>query len=146
MEQTIEEFIQCKRIAVVGYSRNPRKFGTSAYDELRQRGYDVFAVHPSEREIRGVPCSPNLTALKGRIDAVLVSVPAAQAVGVLEEAASIGVTTVWLQQGAEAPAVFEAARRLGLHMVAKRCVLMYAPPVRSFHRWHRGLVRLFGRL
>lgn len=146
MEPYIQDFIECRRIAVVGYSRNAGKFGNSAYAELRQRGYEVYAVHPTEEEIRGVRCVPNLHALQGRIDAVLVSVPAAQAVAVLEEAASIGVRNVWLQQGAESPEVLATASRLGLHMVAKKCVLMYAPPVRSFHGWHRGLVKLFGRL
>ncbi len=146
MQPAIEDFIQCKRIAVVGFSRSGRKFGNVAYTELEQRGYEVFAVHPTERQIGPVPCYPSLSALKGQIDAVLVSVPAPQAVAVLEEAASIGVKNVWLQQGAEAPEVVAAADRLGLHMAVKKCVLMYAPPVRSYHGWHRGLVRLFGRL
>lgn len=146
MDTKIEDFIRCKRIAVVGYSRNARKFGNAAFAELRLRGYEVYAVHPVESEIRGVPCAPSLSALKGQIDAVLVSVPPAQAVSVLAEAAAIGVTNIWLQQGAESPEVFQTAERLGLHIVSKKCVLMYAPPVRSIHRWHRGLAKIIGRL
>lgn len=146
MDQSIQDFVGCKRIAVVGYSRNKRKFGNYAYAELTQRGYQVFAVHPTEKEIAGVACSPNLRALQGKIDGVLISLPSKQAVSVLEEAASIGVQNVWVQQGAESAEVLEVAQRLKLNAVTKKCVLMYAPPVRSFHGWHRSLAKLFGRL
>lgn len=143
MNQSIQDFVGCKRIAVVGYSRNGRKFGNQAYVELQQRGYQVFAVHPTEKEISGVACYPNLKALQGKVDGVLISLPPKQAVSVLEETASIGVKNVWLQQGAESVEVLEVAKRLGLNVVAKKCVLMYAPPVRSFHGWHRSLAKLF---
>lgn len=146
MDQSIQDFVGCKRIAVVGYSRNKRKFGNYAYAELTQRGYQVFAVHPTEKEIAGVACSPNLRALQGKIDGVLISLPSKQAVSVLEEAASIGVQNVWVQQGAESAEVLEVAQRLKLNAVTKKCVLMYAPPVRSFHGWHRSLAKLFGQL
>ncbi|MEO8167637.1 MAG: CoA-binding protein, partial [bacterium] len=63
-DQLIQDFVDCKRIAVVGYSRNKRKFGNYAYAELTQRGYQVFAVHPSEKEIAGVACYPNLWTLQ----------------------------------------------------------------------------------
>jgi predicted CoA-binding protein len=53
---------------------------------------------------------------------------------------------VWLQQGAESPEALALARDLGLNLVARKCVLMYAPPVRSLHAWHRAFARLFGQL
>jgi predicted CoA-binding protein len=142
MERFIEEFIACRRIAVVGCSRNRHKFGNIAFSELRRRGYAVLPVHPTEREFLGVPCAPNLTALRGQIDAVFVSVGPDRALPVLEEAASIGVHRVWLQQGAESPEVIAAGERLGLSLVVKKCLLLYAPPVRSFHRVHRAIARL----
>ena len=146
MSRPTEDFICCKRIAVVGFSRNSRKFGNLAYNELKQRGYLVWAVHPTEKVIAGIPCYPNLTSLRGRVDAVLVSVPPKQAVSILEEAASIGLKNVWLQQGAESTEAFETAERLRLNLVAKKCVLMYAPPVRSFHGWHRAVAKFIGKL
>jgi predicted CoA-binding protein len=146
MDRSIQDFVGCKHIAIVGYSRNSRKFGNYAYAELQQRGYQVSAVHPTEKEIAGVVCYPNLQVLQGKIDGVLISLPSKQAVSVLEEVASIGVKKVWLQQGAESAEVLEVAERLGLHVVTKKCVLMYAPPVRSFHGWHRSLAKLFGQL
>lgn len=146
MDQSIQDFIRCKRIAVVGYSRNSRKFGTYVYAELQKRGYQVFAVHPTEKEISGVKCYPNLQALRGEIDAVVISIQPEWVVPILEEASTIGVKNVWLQQGAESVEALMVVNRLGLSVVAKKCVLMYAPPVRSFHGLHRAVMKLIGRL
>jgi hypothetical protein len=146
MNQAIQDFINGNRIAVVGVSRDGTKFGNTAFAELAARGYQVFAVHPTAQEIAGAPCYPNLTALRGQVDGVLVTVSPQQAVPVLREAASIGLKNVWLQQGAESPEALALARDLGLDLVARKCVLMYAPPVRSLHAWHRAFARLFGQL
>ena len=146
MNQAIQDFINGKRIAVVGASRSGKKFGNTALTELATRGYQVFPVHPSATEINGMPCYPNLAALQGQVDGALVVVPPPQAMAVLREAAVVGLKNVWLQQGAESPEVLALAQELGLNLVAKRCVLMYAPPVRSFHAWHRAFARLLGQV
>jgi predicted CoA-binding protein len=146
MNQAVQDFINSKRIAVVGVSREGTKFGNTAFSELAARGYQVFAVHPSAKEIAGTPCYPNLAALQGQVDGALVVVPPEQAMSVLREAAAIELKNVWLQQGAESPEVLALAQDLGLDLVAQKCVLMYAPPVRSFHAWHRFFAGLFGKL
>lgn len=146
MDQAITGFLGCRRIAVVGFSRNERKFGNAAYAALQEHGYDVFAVNRSGGEIRGVTCHPALTPLRGRIDGVFVSIPASGATTVLDEAAAIGVSHVWLQQGASSPGLVRKAKELGLAMVSGKCLLMYLEPVRSIHRIHRAVVGLFGKL
>jgi len=146
MDQAIQDFVNGKRIAVVGVSRDGEKFGNTAFTELAARGYQVFAVHPTAQEIAGTRCYPNLAALRGQVDGALVVVSPHQAVSVLREAAATGLKNVWLQQGAESPEALALARDLKLNLVAKKCILMYAPPVRSFHAWHRVFARLFGQL
>ena len=146
MNQAIQDFVGCQRIAVVGASRGGKKFGNAAVKELRTRGYQVTIIHPEAQEIDGQPCYPNLSALPGQVDAVLISVPAGQAAAVMREAASLGIRHVWLQQGAESPELLALGQELGLSLVSKKCVLMYAPPVKSYHGWHRGFVMLVGQL
>ena len=79
MNQAIQEFIEGKRIAVLGVSRSGKKFGNIAYTELKQRGYQVFIVHPEAKDISGEPCYPNLSALRGQVDGVLICLPPKQA-------------------------------------------------------------------
>jgi len=51
-----------------------------------------------------------------------------------------------VQQMAESPALLESGRQLGLSLVTGKCILMYAPPVRSFHKFHRTINMIFGKL
>lgn len=146
MDQAIEDFISCKRIAVVGVSRNKNKFGNAAYKELKERGYQVYAVNPAAEEINGDACYPGLLALKDQVEGVLVTVPAQKGIQVLQEAKEAGIRHVWVQQQAESPELLQVGQQLGLNLVSGKCILMYAPPVRSFHKWHRAFVKLFGRL
>ena len=146
MNQAIEDFVGGKRIALVGMSRSGKnKFGNSAYTELIGRGYQVYPVHPSAQEIDGVRCYPNLASLPEKVDGLLVVVPPAQAKQVLQDAAQAGIRNVWLQQGAESPEVVALGQQLGLNLVSQKCILMYAPPVRSFHGFHRFFVKLIGQ-
>ena len=146
MDQSILDFVGGKRVAVVGVSRGGKKFGNIAYTELAARGYEVFAVHPEAKEIGGAPCYPNLAALQGKVDGVLITVPSQKAMPVLREAAAAGIKNVWLQQGAESTEATGVAQELGLNLVTGKCILMYAQPVRGFHSWHRAFAKLFGQL
>ena len=146
MNQAIQDFIDCKNIAVVGVSRNASKFGNLAYKELKERGYQVYAVNPAMKEFQGDPCYPDLAALQGKVDSVLLSVHPDQGKAVLEEANRLGIKNVWIQQQADSAALLENGRQLGLNLVSGKCILMYAPPVRSFHKFHRIFNQMFGKL
>jgi len=146
MSPQIESFVNSRKIAVVGFSRSGKKFGNMAGKELVTRGYEIFPVHPEAREINGMTCHPNLKSLEGKVDALLVVIPPAKVPPVLEEAAQTGLKNIWLQQGSWSQEVQQTADRLGLQVVSKKCVLMYAPPVTSIHRFHRTIKSIFGGL
>ena len=146
MSQPIVDFSQCRRLAVVGVSRARRKYGNYAYHELKARGFDVMAVHPQLASVEGDPCFKSLAELPRPVDGVLVCVQPEKVLEILRQAAAAGIRRAWLQQGAESEAATKLAAKLGLDLVQGECILMYAPPVRGFHRLHRGLWRLLGRL
>ena len=148
MNTHIQEFISGKRIALLGASRtnDKYKFGNMAAAELKRRGYEVYLVHPQAATINDVATYPSLSALKGRVDGVLVSLPADKSIKVLQEAAAAGITNVWIQQGGESQELIKMGEELKLNLVTGKCILMYAQPVRSFHTIHRFLVKLGGQL
>ena len=146
MTETIENFISLKRLAVVGVSRDSNKFGTRIFQELKQRGYQVTPVNPNMKDIGGQPCAPDLAALQGKVDGAVVCIAPKQVEAVLLQAAASGIKNVWLQQGAESAAALKTARELGLNVVSGKCILMYAEPVISFHKFHRFVAKVFGQL
>jgi len=146
MDKNVQDFIDGKRIAVLGASRSGKKFGNSAVTELKQRGYQVFLVHPEAQEIGGERCYPSLEALQGQVDGIWICLPPKQSEQALRDAVQAGFDHIWLQQGAESSQALATAKELGVSPVTGKCILMYAQPVGGFHAWHRGFVRLIGKL
>ncbi len=74
------------RIAVVGASNDPAKYGNIIVRNLAAKGYTVLPVNPREAEIAGLPAFPNLAAVPGPIHIVDVVTPPGVTMKVLEEA------------------------------------------------------------
>ncbi len=146
MNPLIDTFVSSKRIALIGISQSGKKFGNYACKELLSRGYEIYPVHPVAHEIDGMTCYPDIQCLKGKVDALLISISPNKVPPVLEEAAQTGLKNVWLQQGSWSNEVQQSADRLGLSIVSKKCILMYAPPVTSIHKFHRTIIGIFGGL
>jgi predicted CoA-binding protein len=136
--QAIDAFLAQPALAVVGASRSGKGFGCLALRELRRKGYRVYPVHPHADLIDGARCYHKLAELPEPVGGVVVVVPADQGFSVVREAASLGIHHVWLQQGAESPALLNVCSDLGLETVSGECVLMYAHPS-GIHRAHRWL-------
>jgi predicted CoA-binding protein len=146
MDPLASEFVNHKRLAVVGVSRRKKHFVNSAYRELKERGYSLRPVHSQMASIDGDACVPQLADLRGEVEGLWIAVGPKHVPALLREANAAGIRDVWLQQRSESPEAFALAHALGLRLVSGRCILMYAEPVRSVHRWHRAIVGWFGGL
>ncbi len=112
------------RIAVVGASNDPAKYGNVIVRNLAAKGYTVLPVNPREKEIAGLPAYPNLAAVPGPIHIVDVVTPPAVTKGVLEEASRLGLPAVWLQDGSYDPAVLDAATKAPFKTVYEACIMV----------------------
>ena len=78
MSKSLETFFKPKSIAVVGASKNSTKIGHAALKNILISDYDckVYPINLKEKEILGQKCYKKLGDVPGKIDLVLVSVPA----------------------------------------------------------------------
>ena len=142
----IDAFLSQRRLAVVGVSRGGKKFGNAAYRGLRAAGYRVFAVNPHTSRIEGDPWYPSLAALPEPVGGALLVVPPADVELLAQAAAAAGITRLWLQQGAESTAAVKYCAEHGIQCIHGECILMFVEPGSWFHRAHRGLRAITGRL
>lgn len=145
MDQAKQDFVNSKRIAVVGVSRTDTKFGNATYRELKKRGYDVVPVHPSMESFDGDSCYQNIQSISPKVDGVFINVTPSKAADIIKDAEEAGVKNVWLQQGSQSEESINLAKSLGLNLAAGGCILMYAEPVVSIHGFHRWLWKLIGK-
>lgn len=145
MDQNIQDFLQAKRLAVVGVSRSEQKFGSAIYTELKTRGFEVFGVNPQLDVIAGDKCYATISELAGKVDGAVICLPPGKAAGVIREAAAAGVKKIWLQQGSQSIETSKAAREAGVKPVEGKCILMYAGEVKSFHAFHKFVAKVIGQ-
>lgn len=132
-------FLAQRRIAVTGVSRNPKGHGANVvYKRLRDTGYEVFAVNPSADAVEGDPCYPDLHAIVGGVDAVVIATSPAHAEATMREAVDLGITHVWMHRSVDAGSVSPEATALGrdhgITVIDGGCPLMYDPTADTGHK------------
>jgi uncharacterized protein len=142
----IDEFLAQTHLALVGASRNGRKFGNAAYRELRAHGRHVFAVHPTAALIEGERAYRSLYELPEPVGGVVIVVRPEETERVVHEAAEAGIRRVWMQQGAQSRAAIHFCAERGIQVIHGHCILMFLEPAHWFHRAHRWLRGVAGRL
>ncbi len=124
-EKLIIEFLNKKNVfAVVGASRNPKKYGHQVYRDLRNAGYRVHPVNPNTNEILGDKCYPSLEALPVKPDVADLVVPPKVTEKVIRTCKRLGIKKVWMQPGSESETAINFCRENGMDVIHGVCVMV----------------------
>lgn len=112
------------RIAVVGASNNPEKYGNIIVRNLMGKGFTVLPVNPREPQIAGLTAYPSLRDVPKPVDVVdIVTLPVVT-LTVLREAAECGIEAVFLQDGSFDDAVLAFAATAPFKTVYNACIMV----------------------
>ena len=150
MPKAIRQFLAARHIAVAGVSHDTPTPANHIYVKLRGTHSRVYPVNPHAQEVEGDPCFPNLAAIPGSVEAVVIATPPGAAESVVRECVALGIKQVWIHRAFGAGSVSAEAVRLcrenGIAVIDGACPLMYVQPVDFAHRCVRGLMSLTGKL
>jgi len=110
--------------AVVGASRDPKKYGYQVYKDLKEAGYKVYPVNPNADEILGDRCYPDLGDLPTKPDVVDVVVPPKVTEEIVKTCKRLGITKVWMQPGSESETAVKFCDENGIDVVYGDCVMV----------------------
>lgn len=102
------------RVAIIGASNDRSKYGNKAVRSYIAQGHEVFPVHPKEAEVEGLRAYASIGDVPQPVDRVLLYVPPAVGVGLLEAIAAANPKEVYVNPGAESDELFAKAEELGL--------------------------------
>lgn len=145
-KESVDNFLNCKNLAVVGVSRKSSKFGNVIYKELKKKGFNVYGVNSNMENIEGDKCYKNLHELEGKVDGIVNVVSKDQTSDIAKEANEIGIKNFWMQQGSESDEAIKYCQENGINEIHKECILMFADPVNSIHGVHKWLWKILGKL
>lgn len=148
--ESVSEFLRGSRFAVAGVSRDPGQAANAVYRKLSQCGYEVVPVNPNAAEVEGVPCHPDLAAVPGPVDGVVVATHPRVAADVVRQCAERGVRQVWFHrsfgEGSVSPDAVRACEESGVRCIVGGCPLMFCEPVDFGHRCMRWWLERRGRI
>ncbi len=101
-------------IAVIGASADRRKFGNKAVRAYQRRGWTVYPVHPTLREIEGLPAHASVRDLPAPLTRIALYLPPGLGLSVLPDIAAVPHEEFIVNPGAGDEALLARARQLGL--------------------------------
>jgi predicted CoA-binding protein len=141
----IEKFLSLKSYALVGASRNEKKFGNTLLKELKNRGMKIYPVHFDVDEIDGIKCYRNFYSFPEKVEGLIISVNKNKTLDIVREAYNCGIHYIWIQLMSDSKEAIQFCEENNISYISKECLLMYLEPVKSIHGFHRFFKKLFGR-
>ena len=124
MQDLIKEFLAQKRFAIVGATKNTKKYGYEIFKNLTGRGYEVYPVNPKLKELEGVKCYSSLSDIPVKVGVVDFVVPPEVTEPTLKECKRLGLDRIWLQPGSESEAAIAFCHENNLKVVHSVCVML----------------------
>lgn len=147
---TVERFLQSRRIAVAGVSRDPRQAANAVFRKLNASGYVTYPVNPNATEVEGVHCHPSLDAVPEPVDGVVIATHPDVAAEVVRQCDAAGVTQVWFHrsfgQGSVSHEAIAECQARGVDPIVGGCPLMFCEPVDLGHKCMRWWLQRRGRI
>lgn len=152
LPERIADFLAQRRIAVAGLSNERELPGNLIYRKLKETGHDVVAILPDAITFKGDPCFPELSAVPGGVDGLMIATRPALTTELVRQAIAAGVPRVWMHESLlhGGTSVSEEAialcREHDIALIAGACPMMYCAPVDVAHRCMCWLMKVTGGL
>ena len=131
---SLKPFFEPESIAILGASSDPAKPGGRPQVALMNKGYKgkIYPVNSKHQEIFGLKCYPSLADIPGKVDLVIISIPAEGIFAALEQCIAKGAgaavifTSGFAEIGPEGcllqEKMTELARKSGIRLCGPNCV------------------------
>ena len=131
---SMRPFFEPRVIAVVGANRAPGRIGSEIFRNLRESGFTgtLVPVHPDVASIGGLPAYGKLTDIPGEVDLVVIVVPAARVLSVIDDCITKRVQAVVVisagfgETGAAGQArqveLVDKIRAAGIRLIGPNCM------------------------
>lgn len=126
MEKLISDFLAQKRFVVAGSFRNELKYAYKILRMLKNKGYEVYPVHPTIKEVEGQLCYSSVKDIPCVVDVVNLVTPPQVTERILVECREKGIRRIWLQPGAESDKAIKFCKDNDMEIVYQVCVMVKA--------------------
>jgi uncharacterized protein len=124
IDQQIDLFLASTIFGVVGASASRDKYGNKVLRCYQQNGKTVIPVNPNEKEIEGIACVATIAELPAEVKSLSIITPPAVTAQLVPQAIEKGITSIWMQPGAEHSDAVALCRERGINIIADGSCLL----------------------
>lgn len=113
------------KIAVIGASNNPEKYGFRIFNDLKSKGFKVYPVNHKEETIVGEKCYKSFSEIQEKIDIYNFVVPPVVTNSIIQQLAiSHPKSIIWLQDGSWDNETIKLLDSNNLNYVNDKCIMV----------------------
>jgi len=136
---SLDAFFKPDSVAVIGASREPRKFGHVIFKNFVESEFKgkAYPVNPKAESILGFKAYPNLKAIPSELDLAVIAVPAPSVPSIIEECVSKNVKAAIIISGGFREIgkkgeqleleIRQKSKDSGLRIIGPNCIGVYDP-------------------
>lgn len=124
-------FEACKNIAVVGISDKPDRDSGPVALKLQQTGFNVVGIHPTLKNVYGIPVYPDLASITENIDLIDIFLTGDKLPSIKQQIIDKKPKVVWFQLGVHNNVVQQELESAGITVIVGHCI---AIELRNFKR------------
>ena len=148
MKNTIQAFLEDRKLAIAGSSNNRDNFGKSIMNELTKLEYEVHPVNPRCEQIDGTACVPTVKELPQEIENLILAVPASLTEEIVDQCLGTPIKRIWMLKGVGKGAYSEKAhatcKENNIEVVYGFCPMMFFG--KGGHKFHLWIRKTFGKV
>tara|TARA_B100000214_G_scaffold344026_1_gene292907 strand:+ start:1457 stop:1867 length:411 start_codon:yes stop_codon:yes gene_type:complete len=129
---TIIKILKLRTIAVVGFSSKIERPSNFVSKYMKENGYKIIPVNPTQKKIGTLECFPNLESINEKVDIVNIFRRNEYVPEIVESAISIKAKSIWMQDSVHNIESATKAKKAGIMVIMNDCLM----------RQHKRLIRL----
>ncbi len=125
LNDKIDRFLAADVFAVLGASQDEHKYGYKVLKCYLQNKRRAIPINPNVTEVLGQTAYPNLASLPEPVKSISIITPPTRTERIVDNAIEHGVTSIWMQPGAESALAVKKAQDAGIDVIyGGPCVLV----------------------
>ncbi len=113
-----------KTVAVVGVSKDEKKFGFKVFKDMIKKGQKVYGINPKVGVILGQKIYSKIQDIPEKPDLVITVVPPEVTEKIVDDCISIGIKEIWMQPGSESEKAIKKAQDNGISVIYNACIML----------------------
>ena len=122
VQSSVDHF-ENEKIAVVGVSANPEKYGHKIFRDLVGSGLDVTGVNQKAEPILEHKIYASIKDLPESPDMVITVVQPVVTESIVKQCHDLGINKIWMQPGSESTEAITLAKEYGMNVTSGLCFM-----------------------